>query len=151
MTAEQNRSCSKSFTKPAKVHGQGMALARYTVKKKVRECSVPSPNVTTKLSLGGNNDVITELFLPRRSLVSDIPAVDGKLVNLFLRCIYCQQYYSCSPACIEYHTNRNIIHSDNLSYVRQWQEDENELLTDGLFHRICFESFEPPEFYFLTV
>jgi hypothetical protein len=40
----------------------------------------------TKLSLGGNNDVITELFLPRGSLVSDIPAGDGKLVNLFLRC-----------------------------------------------------------------
>jgi hypothetical protein len=37
--------------------------------------------------LGGNNDVITELFLPRGSLVSDIPAGDGKLVNLFLRCM----------------------------------------------------------------
>ncbi len=51
--------------------GQG-----YTVKK--RFASFP-----TKLSLGGNNDVITELFLPRGSLVSDIPAGDGKLVNLF--------------------------------------------------------------------
>ncbi len=29
----------------------------------------------------------TELFLPRRSLVSYIPAGDRKLVNLFLRCI----------------------------------------------------------------
>jgi hypothetical protein len=47
---------------------------------------VPSRDVTTKLSLGGNNDVITELFLPWGSLVSDIPAGDGKLVNLFLRC-----------------------------------------------------------------
>jgi hypothetical protein len=56
-------------------------------KKKVREFPVPSRDVTTKLSLGGNYDVITELFLPRRSLVSDIPAGDGKLVNLFLRCI----------------------------------------------------------------
>jgi hypothetical protein len=53
----------------------------------VREFPVPSRYVTTKLSLGGNNDVITELFLPRGSLVSDIPAGDGKLVNLFLRCI----------------------------------------------------------------
>ncbi len=51
--------------------------------KKVREFPVPSRDVTTKLSRGGNNDVITELFLPRRSLVSDIPAGDGKLVNLF--------------------------------------------------------------------
>jgi hypothetical protein len=55
-------------------------------KKKDREFHVPSRDVTTKLSLGGNNDVITELFLPRGSLVSDILAGDGKLVNLFLRC-----------------------------------------------------------------
>jgi hypothetical protein len=56
-------------------------------KKKDREFPVPSRDVTTKLSLGGNNDVITELFLPRGSLVSDIPAGDGRLVNLFLRCM----------------------------------------------------------------
>ncbi len=55
-------------------------------KKKVREFPVPSRDVTTKLSLGGNNDVTTKLFLSRGSLVSDIPAGDGKLVNLFLRC-----------------------------------------------------------------
>jgi hypothetical protein len=50
----------------------------------------PSPAVMSliKLSLFGNNDVIYELFLPRGSLVSDIPAGDGKLVNLFLRCRY---------------------------------------------------------------
>ncbi len=52
-------------------------------KKKVREFPVPSRDVTTKLSLGGNNDVITELFLPLGSLVSDVPAGDGKLVYLF--------------------------------------------------------------------
>ena len=50
-------------------------------KKKVREFPVSSLDVTTKLSLGGNYDVKTELFLLRRSLV----AGDGKLVNLFLR------------------------------------------------------------------
>ncbi len=55
-------------------------------KKKVRAFPVPSRDVTTKLSLGGNNDDITELFLPRGSLVSDNPAGDGKLVNYFLRC-----------------------------------------------------------------
>jgi hypothetical protein len=59
----------------------------YTQLKKVREFPFPSRDVTTKLSMGGNNDVITELFLPRGSLVSDIPAGDGKVVNLFLRCI----------------------------------------------------------------
>jgi hypothetical protein len=54
-----------------------------TRKKKFREFPVPSRDVTTKLSLGGNNDVITELFLPRGGLVADIPAGDGKLVKLF--------------------------------------------------------------------
>ncbi len=62
----------------------------YTVKK-VREFPVPSRGVTTKLSLGGNNDVITELFLPRGSLVRDIPAGDGKLVNLFYGVFCCSQ------------------------------------------------------------
>jgi hypothetical protein len=52
-------------------------------KKKVHEFPVPSRDVTTKLSLGGNNDVIAELFLPRGSLVRDIPAGDEKLMNLF--------------------------------------------------------------------
>jgi len=37
----------------------------------------------TKLSLGGNNDVIHKLFLPRESLVSDIPAGDRNIANLF--------------------------------------------------------------------
>jgi hypothetical protein len=54
-----------------------------TPSKKVRDFPVPSRDVTTKLSLGGNNDVITELVLPWGSLVSDIPAGDGKLGNLF--------------------------------------------------------------------
>ncbi len=52
-------------------------------KKKVSEFPVPTRDVTTKLSLGGNNDVITELFLSRGSLASDIPAGNGKLMNLF--------------------------------------------------------------------
>ncbi len=65
-------------------------------KKKVREFPVPSRDVTNKLSLGGNNDIITELFLPRGSLVSDIPAGDGKLVNLFLRCIIQMIYIQCA-------------------------------------------------------
>jgi hypothetical protein len=52
-------------------------------KKKVREFPVPSRDVTTKLSLGGNNDVITELFLPRGNLVSDILAGDGNSWTFF--------------------------------------------------------------------
>ncbi len=41
----------------------------------------------TKLSLCENYDVIYKLFLPRESLVSDIPAGDGNIEKLFLRCI----------------------------------------------------------------
>ncbi len=63
-----------------------LGIGKLHRKKKVREFPVHSRDVTTKLSLDGNNDVITELFLPRGSLVNDIPAGDGKLVNLFLRC-----------------------------------------------------------------
>jgi hypothetical protein len=37
----------------------------------------------TKHSLGGNYDVIHKLFLPRESLVSDIPAGDGNIEKLF--------------------------------------------------------------------
>ncbi len=40
----------------------------------------------TKLSMGGNNDVIYKLFPPRESFVSDIPAGDGKTANPFLQC-----------------------------------------------------------------
>ncbi len=37
----------------------------------------------TKLSLGGNKDVIYKLFPPRESLVCDIPAGDGNIEKLF--------------------------------------------------------------------
>ncbi len=37
----------------------------------------------TKLSLVGNYDVIYKLFLPRESLISDIPAGDGNIDKLF--------------------------------------------------------------------
>ncbi len=41
----------------------------------------------TKLSLGGNNDVIYKLFPLRESLASEIPAGDGNIKKLFLQCI----------------------------------------------------------------
>ncbi len=40
----------------------------------------------TKLSMGGNNDVIYKLFPRSESLVSDIPAGDGNIEKLFLLC-----------------------------------------------------------------
>ncbi len=48
----------------------------------------------TKLSLGGNNDVIYKLFPPRESLVSDILAGDGNVEKLFLRCMQVNVYTS---------------------------------------------------------
>jgi hypothetical protein len=43
----------------------------------------PAGMLLTKLSLGGNNDVIYKLLPPRESLVSDIPAGDGNIEKLF--------------------------------------------------------------------
>jgi hypothetical protein len=45
----------------------------------------PAGMSITKLSLGGNNDVMYEIFPPRESLVSDIPAGGGNIEKLFLR------------------------------------------------------------------
>jgi hypothetical protein len=53
-------------------------LGCYTVKKAGMSLN--------KLSLGGNNDVKYKLFPPRESLVNDIPAEDGNIEKLFLRC-----------------------------------------------------------------
>jgi hypothetical protein len=64
-----------------------ISLKRLYTVKKGSQVSRPQLGCHYQTLLGGNNDVITELFLPRGSLVSDIPAGDGKLVNLFLRCI----------------------------------------------------------------
>ncbi len=52
-------------------------------KKKVREFPVPSRDVTTKLSLGGNNDVITELFLPRETREPFFTVYNAKYLKHF--------------------------------------------------------------------
>jgi hypothetical protein len=46
----------------------------------------PAGMSLTKLFLGGNNLYMTSLFPPKESLVSDIPAGDGNIEKLFLRC-----------------------------------------------------------------
>jgi hypothetical protein len=46
----------------------------------------PAGMSLTKLSLGGNNDVIYKVFPPRESLASDIPAGEGNIEQLFFRC-----------------------------------------------------------------
>jgi hypothetical protein len=55
----------------------------YTVKKGFSIFPFPAGMSFTKLSLGGNNDVIYKLFPPRESLVSDIPAGDGNIEKHF--------------------------------------------------------------------
>jgi hypothetical protein len=102
--------------------GQFLLLAGLHRKKKVREFPVPSRDVTTKLSLGGNNDVISELFLPRGSLVSDIPAGDGKLVNLFLRCTDWEK------------VNRKVQFFDSRQYAGSKYLVANATLFRYLFH-----------------
>jgi hypothetical protein len=52
-------------------------------KKSFSIFSSPAGMSLTILSLGGNYDVIYKLFLPRESLVSDIPARDGNIEKLF--------------------------------------------------------------------
>ncbi len=56
-------------------------------KKRLAIFPSPAGMSLTKLSLGGNNDVIYKLFPPRESFVSDIPAGDGKTANPFLQCV----------------------------------------------------------------
>jgi hypothetical protein len=88
-----------------------------TVHRKKSFSIFPSPAgmSLTKLSLGGNYDVIYKLFLPRKSLVSDISTEDGNIEKLFLRCtitsngvVYRMRklrgqiqstYFSCTPIC----------------------------------------------------
>jgi hypothetical protein len=53
----------------------------------------------TKLSLGGNNDVIYKLIPPRESLVSAIRAGDGNIEKLFLRCMIIFQKVTSTEIC----------------------------------------------------
>ncbi len=71
-----------SFAAPSGI-GPGEYL--YCLHRKKRLATFPSPAgmSLTKLSPGGNNLYMTSLFPPRVSLVSDIPAVDENVANLF--------------------------------------------------------------------
>ncbi len=57
-----------------------------------------------KLSLVGNYDVIYKLFLPRESLVTDIPAGNGNIEKLFLQCSGCEEWRT------DGHDWKDIIH-----------------------------------------
>jgi len=61
-------------------------LKVYTVNKSLAIFPSPAGMSLTTLSLARNYLYMTSLFLPRESLVSDIPAGDGILANLFLQC-----------------------------------------------------------------
>jgi hypothetical protein len=76
------------FSDASKLQGLLKALLfAYTVPvlctvKKLFDIPVPSRDVTYQLSLGGNNDDIYKLFLPRESL-GDILAGDRNIEKLF--------------------------------------------------------------------
>jgi hypothetical protein len=57
-----------------------------TPQKKLFDIPVPSRDVTYETLPGRNNDFIYKLFPPMESLVSVIPAGDGNIEKLFLRC-----------------------------------------------------------------
>jgi hypothetical protein len=57
-----------------------------------------------KLSLGGNNLYMTSLVLIRESLVSDIPAGDGNIEKIFLKCTVLQKV---ALDCLSYHATAN--------------------------------------------
>ncbi len=76
-----------SLTRVASLVFLELSFLEYTVKKGFSIFPSPAEMSLTKLSLGGNNLYMTSLFLPRESLVSGIPAGDGKIEKLFLRCI----------------------------------------------------------------
>ncbi len=61
---------------------QNILLRSYTVKKAFRYS--PAGMSLTKHSLRRNYDAIYKLFLPRESLVSDIPAGDGNIEKLYI-------------------------------------------------------------------
>ncbi len=61
-----------------------MAAVMVHCKKKVSDFPAPSWDVT-KQTLPGRKYIV-KFFPARESLVSDIPAGDGKIANLFLQC-----------------------------------------------------------------
>jgi len=69
-----------------KIH-YGCRCCTLHCKKRLAIFPSPAGMSLTTLSLAVNNLYMTSLFLLRESVVSDIPAGDGKLANLFLQCI----------------------------------------------------------------
>ncbi len=65
---------------------------RIHLKKRFTSFPSPAGMSLTKLPLGRNNSVMTSLFPPRESLVVTSAAGDGKLTNLFLRCMNPDMY-----------------------------------------------------------
>ncbi len=83
-----------------------MSIQYYTIHcKKGSDFTVPSRDVncTNYPKLGK-----IKLFPARESLVSDIPAGDGKMVNLFLQCRRCKYDLSCFSLSISLLTNLKI-------------------------------------------
>jgi hypothetical protein len=84
-------------------------------KKKVSHFPVHSRDVTYQ-TLPGNSPWpgIIKLFPARESLVSDIPAGDGKMANLFLQCMVATRLQSKKYLCQEF---ENTVWNGTKSFV----------------------------------
>jgi hypothetical protein len=86
---------------------------------------------STKLSLGGNNDVIYQLFPPRESLASDILAGDGNIEKLF----YGVTSSLFSPPVYTFSYSRSpdvVMYVSNMLRVMNSEEETRQ----DLFHRV---------------
>ncbi len=88
----------------------GSSRNRYTVKKRFLIFLSPAGMSCTKLSLGGNNDVIYKLFPPWECLVSDISAADGNVEKLFLRCSIFSFYFKM----LKRRVQKPLLHASNM-------------------------------------
>jgi hypothetical protein len=73
----------------------------------------PAGMSLTKLSLGGNNDVIYKLFLLRESLVSDILVGDGNIEKFFI--VHFSQIKHCFYFFYKRSVYKNFLHVEFLT------------------------------------
>jgi hypothetical protein len=81
-----SHSGKKGCSTPNSIYNYSEIRRKACRKKSFLIFPVPGRDVTYQTLPGCNNDIVYKLFPPRESLVSDIPAGDGNIEELFLRC-----------------------------------------------------------------